>query len=75
MALAAHDQAMRYELGHQIWSLRANLGPAGGTAFVAAASPAAGVSAGLTSGVLLEAHVVRGHESEHSWSVGARMLF
>lgn len=31
-ALVAHDDAMRAELEHQIWSLRAGLGPAGGTA-------------------------------------------
>jgi len=29
-ALEAHDAAMRFELVHQVWSLRANLGPAGG---------------------------------------------
>jgi enoyl-CoA hydratase len=29
-ALAAHDEAMRFELEHQVWSLRQNLGPAGG---------------------------------------------
>lgn len=28
--LDAHEDAMRFELGHQVWSLRANLGPAGG---------------------------------------------
>jgi enoyl-CoA hydratase len=30
--LVAHDAAMRFELEHQVWSLRADLGPAGGTA-------------------------------------------
>ena len=30
-ALDAHDEAMRFELVHQVWSLRADLGPAGGT--------------------------------------------
>jgi enoyl-CoA hydratase len=29
--LDRHDDAMGFELGHQVWSLRANLGPAGGT--------------------------------------------
>jgi enoyl-CoA hydratase len=29
--LDAHDAAMRFELVHQVWSLRENLGPAGGT--------------------------------------------
>jgi enoyl-CoA hydratase len=28
--LDAHDAAMRFELVHQVWSLRENLGPAGG---------------------------------------------
>jgi hypothetical protein len=36
---------------------------------------AAGVSAGLTPGMLVEAHVVRGRASERSWSIGARMTF
>ena len=29
--LEQHDDAMRFELVHQVWSLRANLGPAGDT--------------------------------------------
>jgi hypothetical protein len=65
--------------GVETWWLRQRLGLRGGirrsTIGDARAAVAAGVSAGLTSGMLLEAHVVRGHESEHSWSVGARMLF
>jgi hypothetical protein len=36
---------------------------------------AAGVSAGLTPGMLVEAHVVRGRASERAWSIGARMTF
>jgi enoyl-CoA hydratase len=30
-AVEAHDAAMRFELGHQVWSLRQNFGPAGDT--------------------------------------------
>jgi hypothetical protein len=41
----------------------------------ARAAVAAGISAGMTPGMLLEAHVVRGHAAERSWSVGARMFF
>ena len=41
----------------------------------ARAAFAAGVSAGLTAGMLVDAHVVRGQAGESSWSVGARMLF
>lgn len=65
--------------GVETWWLNQRLGLRGGvrrsTIGEARAAVAAGVSAGLTSGMLLEAHVVRGHASEHSWSVGARMLF
>ncbi|MBY0494048.1 MAG: conjugal transfer protein TraF [Cyanobacteria bacterium] len=41
----------------------------------ARAALAAGVSAGLKPGMLLEAHVVRGHGDERSWSVGARLSY
>lgn len=36
---------------------------------------AAGVSAGLRPGMLLDAHVVRGRAGEGSWSIGARMTY
>jgi hypothetical protein len=36
---------------------------------------AAGISAGLRPGMLLEAHLLRGQDDERSWSVGARMTF
>lgn len=39
------------------------------------AAVAAGVSAGLTPGTLLEAHVVRGQSNERGWSLGIRMGF
>jgi hypothetical protein len=41
----------------------------------ARAAVAAGISAGLKPGMLVEAHIVRGHDDERSWSVGARMTF
>jgi hypothetical protein len=65
--------------GVETWFRNQRLGLRGGlrrsTIGDARAAVAAGISAGLTSGMLLEAHVVRGHESEHSWGVGARVLF
>lgn len=39
------------------------------------AAVAAGVSAGLTPGMLLEAHVVQGQSDERGWSIGVRMGF
>jgi hypothetical protein len=42
----------------------------------ARAAVAAGISAGLKPGMLVEAHVVRGRDDdERSWSVGVRMTF
>ena len=41
----------------------------------ARAAVAAGVSAGLTAGTLLEAHVVQGQSGERGWSIGVRMGF
>lgn len=65
--------------GVETWWRNQRLGVRGGvrasTIGDARAAVTAGFSAGLTAGMLLEAHVVRGHESQHSWSVGARMLF
>ena len=65
--------------GLETWWLKQRLGLRGGvrrsTIGDARAAVAAGISAGLTSGMLVEAHVVRGHEAERSWSVGLRMLF
>jgi hypothetical protein len=65
--------------GVETWWLNQRLGVRSGvkgsTIGDARAAFAAGVSAGLTSGMLLDAHVVRGHAGENSWSVGARMLF
>jgi hypothetical protein len=65
--------------GVETWWSNQRLGLRGGvrrsTIGDARAAVAAGISAGLTSGMLLEAHVVRGHAAERSWSVGARMLF
>ena len=65
--------------GVETWWMGQRLGLRGGarrsTIGDARAAFAAGISAGLSPGMLLEAHVVRGHAAEHSWSVGARMLF
>jgi hypothetical protein len=65
--------------GLETWWMGQRLGLRGGarrsTIGEARAAFAAGISAGLSPGLLLEAHVVRGHAAEHSWSVGARMLF
>ncbi len=65
--------------GVETWWRNQRLGLRGGvrssTIGDARAAVAAGISAGMTSGILLEAHVVRGHAAERSWSVGARMLF
>ncbi len=36
---------------------------------------AAGISAGLSPGMLLEAHVMRGEAESRSWSIGARVFF
>ena len=65
--------------GLETWWMGQRLGLRGGgrrsTIGEARAAFAAGISAGLSPGLLLEAHVVRGHAAERSWSVGARMLF
>jgi hypothetical protein len=65
--------------GVETWWMGQRLGVRGGarrsTIGDARTAFAAGISAGLSPGMLLEAHVVRGHAAEHSWSVGARMLF
>jgi hypothetical protein len=65
--------------GVETWWLGQRLGLRGGlrrsTIGDARAAFAAGISAGLTQGTLLEAHVVRGQRDERSWSVGARMTF
>ncbi len=65
--------------GLETWWLNQRLGLRGGarrsTIGDARAAFAAGISAGLKPGMLVEAHVVRGHAAERSWSVGARMLF
>ena len=65
--------------GVETWWRNQRLGLRGGvrrsTIGDARAAVAAGISAGMTPGMLLEAHVVRGHAAERSWSIGARMLF
>jgi hypothetical protein len=65
--------------GVESWWRNQRLGLRGGvrrsTIGDARAAVAAGISAGMTPGMLLEAHLVRGHAAERSWSIGARMLF
>jgi hypothetical protein len=65
--------------GVETWWLNQRLGLRSGvrssTTGDARAAFAAGVSAGLTPGMLVEAHVVRGHAEDHAWSIGARMVF
>lgn len=65
--------------GVETWWLNQRLGLRGGvrrsTIGDARGVVAAGISAGLKPGMLLEAHVVRGHDDERSWSIGARMFF
>lgn len=65
--------------GVETWWRNQRLGLRGGVrrSTIGDARPAvaAGISAGMTPGMLLEAHVVRGHAAERSWSLGARMFF
>ena len=65
--------------GVETWWLKQRLGVRGGwrqsTIGDTRAAYAAGISAGLTPGTLVEAHVVRGDADERSWSIGARMTF
>lgn len=65
--------------GVETWWMNQRLGLRGGvrrsTIGDARAAVAAGISAGLKPGMLVEAHVARGHDDERSWSVGARMTF
>jgi len=65
--------------GAETWWLKQRLGVRGGwrrsTIGDGRVAVAAGLSAGLKPGMLLEAHVMRGQDDDRSWSVGARMLF
>jgi hypothetical protein len=66
--------------GVETWWMSQRLGLRGGwrrsTIGDARAAVAAGISAGLKPGMLVEAHVVRGRDDdERSWSVGVRMTF
>jgi hypothetical protein len=65
--------------GVETWWMQQRLGVRGGwrqsTIGETRAAFAAGISAGLTQGMLVEAHVVRGDAEERSWSIGARMTF
>ena len=66
--------------GVETWWLSQRLGLRGGwrrsTIGDARAAVAAGISAGLKPGMLVEAHAVRGRDDdERSWSVGLRMTF
>jgi F plasmid transfer operon, TraF, protein len=65
--------------GVETWWLKQRLGIRGGmrrsTIGEARRIVSGGISAGLTAGLLLEAHVARGQSDENSWSVGLRMAF
>lgn len=65
--------------GVETWWRHQRLGLRGGARRSTIGDPraavAAGISAGLTSGMFVDAHVVRGHAAERAWSVGARMVF
>jgi hypothetical protein len=65
--------------GVETWWMSQRIGVRGGvrrsTIGEARAAVAAGISAGLKPGMLVEAHIMRGRDDEHSWSVGARMTF
>jgi hypothetical protein len=65
--------------GIETWWRNQRLGLRGGvrrsTIGDARAALAAGLSAALRPGMLLEAHVLRGQGAERSWSIGARVLY
>lgn len=65
--------------GVETWWFSQRLGLRGGfnrsTIGDARAAVAAGISAGLSPGMLIEAHVVRGEADARSWSIGARVFF
>jgi hypothetical protein len=65
--------------GLETWWMSQRIGLRGGvrrsTIGDARAAVAAGVSAGLKPGMLVEAHIMRGRDEERSWSIGARMTF
>ena len=65
--------------GLETWWMSQRIGLRGGvrrsTIGEARAAVAAGISAGLKPGMLVEAHIMRGRGEERSWSVGARMTF
>ena len=66
-------------VGVETWWMARRLGIRGGvrrsTIGESRAAATAGVSAGLTAGMLIEAHAVFGQQHERGWSIGARMGF
>ena len=66
-------------VGVETWWMARRLGVRGGvrrsTIGESRAAATAGVSAGLTAGMLIEAHAVFGQQHERGWSIGARMGF
>ncbi len=66
-------------VGVETWWMARRLGVRGGvrrsTIGESRATATAGVSAGLTAGMLIEAHAVFGQQHERGWSIGARMGF
>ena len=65
--------------GLETWWMSQRIGLRGGvrrsTIGEAREAVAAGISAGLKPGMLVEAHITRGRDEERAWSVGARMTF
>jgi hypothetical protein len=65
--------------GVETWWMSQRIGLRGGvrrsTIGDTRAAVAAGISAGLKPGMLVEAHMLRGRDDERSWSIGARMTF
>jgi len=65
--------------GVETWWMHQRLALRGGvrrsTIGDARAAVAAGISVGMSAGLLLEAHLVRGQAEERSWSIGARVFF
>ena len=65
--------------GLETWWMSQRIGVRGGvrrsTIGDSRAAVAAGISAGLKPGMLVEAHIMHGRDDERSWSIGARMTF
>ncbi len=65
--------------GLETWWMSQRIGVRGGvrrsTIGDSRGAVAAGISAGLKPGMLVEAHIMHGRDDERSWSIGGRMTF